>query len=621
LTEPLSPQAAAMLTTGFAAAAPPARSRRTTMVVGAAAVIFAALAAWGWMRRAPEPPLARYALYLRPDETLAPALANNSTGRMALSPDGSKLVYVGHGGGGNVQLYLKNRVDVRPTPISGTDGAYNPFFSPDGRNIGFIINGNVVRVLPLEGGAALTLTDKANTSGGAWGDDGYIYFETDSGIARIRAGGGATEPVYQLSAKDKEVGAEFPSVLPGATGIIFRVRATGQSPAEFNVVGVPLPHGAPKVLTHGVFATYASSGHLVVVSSDGKLIAFPFDAKKLEITGPPVGLYENLEARPFAAPVALSKTGTLIFATASTSALRDVVTVTREGLARQVDPAWAPQGAITSLRLSPDGKRLAVTVVKGAQADVWVKELPAGPFLKITFGDSAYSRPQWSSDGKSVLFIGGPDVSGGAPFSKPANGVGDLKLLYRGTMNFGEVAQSPDGKWLLLRRVLGETGNGDIFALKAGDTALVPLVATPAREGTMSVSPNGKWLAYVSDESGAFEVYVRPFPNVGSARWQVSTAGGVDPMWAHNGRELFFRDGKDQLVAASYRESPEFSVTQQKVLFPLTAYPRSGALPGYDPAPDDRSFYMLRETSATEPSELIVTEHWFGELKARTAQK
>jgi len=616
LSEPLSAQAAAMMTAGFAPV-PAARSRRLTLGLGAAAAVLAVLAAWGWMRRAPEPTLERYALQVPSGLELAPANYNSSTGRLAISRDARRLVYVGRGKAGATQLIIKNRGDVEPTPLAGTEGGYNPFFSPDGRSVGYIVNGNSVRVLPLEGGAALTLTDKANTSGGSWGDDGYIYFENDSGIVRMRSGGGTWEQVYQLSAKAREIGAEFPEVLPGATGVIFRVRAAGQSPGDFTIVGMSLPHGTPKVLTRGLCATYAKSGHLIVVTSDGKLIAIPFDPKKLELTGPPMALYENLESRPFSAPVALSDDGTLVYATSSQSSQRDIASVSRDGLATKVDPAWDPQGQITSISLSPNGKQLAVTLMRGSTPDIWVKALPTGPFVRITFGDSAFTRAQWSHDGKDVLFIGGPDVSGGAPFAKQADGIGSLRLILNTKMNFGEVLQSPDGKWTILRRVLGETGNGDIFAMRAGDTTLVPLVTTPAREGEVALSPDGKWMAYVSDETGQFEVYVRPFPAVAAARWQVSTAGGQHPVWSHSGREIFYRDGKDSLVAAQISVSPSFTVSGQKALFSLAPYPNSSAIAAYQPALDDKHFYLLRQSAAAEPSELIVTEHWFNELRSR----
>jgi hypothetical protein len=180
--------------------------------------------------------------------------------------------------------------------------------------------------------------------------------------------------------------------------------------------------------------------------------------------------------------------------------------------------------------------------------------------------------------------------------------------------------QSQDGQWIIARRVAGEVGNGDIYGGHVGDSALVPLVVGPAREVTPALSPDGKWLAYASDESGTFEVYVRPFPDVSTARWQVSTAGGTAPLWAHSGKELFFRNNRGDLVVAQVSATPSFTIGAQRALFSLTPFPFAGPVQLYAISPDDKRFLMLRETAAGESGLLVVSEHWFEELKAR-AQK
>ena len=184
-------------------------------------------------------------------------------------------------------------------------------------------------------------------------------------------------------------------------------------------------------------------------------------------------------------------------------------------------------------------------------------------------------------------------------------------------MAFGQAFESPDGHWLILRRVVADAGNGDIYGVHVGDTALVPLVASPARELTPALSPDGQWLAYSSDESGTFETYVRPFPNVATARWQVSTAGGSAPIWSHSGKELFFRNNHDDLVVAQVKTTPTFTVGEQKPLFSLKPFAFAGPVQVYTLAPDDKSFLMMRETAAGESGLLVVSEHWFEELKAR----
>jgi serine/threonine-protein kinase len=590
-----------------------APNKRRTMFIAAAILVLAVLAAWGWLRPRPHPFMNRYPLFLRDNEAVAAAALG---GHVAISPDGRRIVYMGRGEG-TTRLWVKDADQISPTVLAGTDGATSPFFSPDGRQLGFVKDGKTVRILPLEGGSPLTLTDSANATAADWGSDGYVYFEVDSGISRIRATGGRSEPVYKFPATERVLGAEWPVVLPGARGLLFRVRHEGQGATDFEIMVKPLPKGEARVLLRGLYARYAATGHLVVVTADGKLLIVPFDLGKLALSGPPVALYEGLESNPFSAAVALSPEGTLIYQTASQASSREIVWVTREGLASRVDSAWKLDGTINALALSPNGRAIAVELARNAKSDIWVKQLPGGPFSRITFGDTGYTRPSWTPDGSQVLFLGDRGDGGGVPFVRRADGVGAATRLLPPTIAFGQALESNDGHWLILRRIVGDAGNGDILGVKVGDTAIVTLVASPARELTPALSPDGNWLAYSSDESGTFEVYVRPFPGVTTARWQVSTAGGAAPLWSTSGKELFFRNNHGDLVVAQVKTTPTFSVGEQKALFSLTPFSFSGPVQLYAVAPDDKRFLMLRETSAGESGLLVVSEHWFEELKAR----
>src|SRR5262249_46796607 len=192
--------------------------------------------------------------------------------------------------------------------------------------------------------------------------------------------------------------------------------------------------------------------------------------------------------------------------------------------------AWDPQGIISALRVSPDGKTLVVGLLRNATEDVWVKQLPAGPFSRITFGDSAHMRPAWTADGRSLLYITDRGTGGGLPYMTRADGTGPRSVLLQSPFNFVTVSESRDGKWRFLRRGANEVGSGDIYAVKTGDTTLIPLLTTPAREVSPALSPDGRWLAYESDESGPSEIYVRPFPDVSGGRWPVSLSGGTAPV-------------------------------------------------------------------------------------------
>ncbi len=605
-----------------AAPSRPAPRRRLALLVPALALAFAlalgaAAGAALWARRHPPPTplLSQFSLALKSSQALQPP--NPAGGaRIALSPDGRAMAYIGPAESGT-RLWLRRIDQLDATPIAGTEGASNPFFSPDGRRVGFVKSGTEVRIASLAGAPTVTLTDKANTSSGAWGDDGYVYFEVDSGLGRVRATGGEIEPVYKIKTKDKEIATEWVHVLPGATGVLFRLRHLGQGPTDFEILAMPLPHGPARHLVRGVYATYAPSGHLLVVTADGKLIGIPFDPKKLELTGAPIALLEGVGVRnsAFNVDLALAPNGTLAYTTGGTQGSRRGTWVGREGLVTPVDSAWDPQGVIGSASLSPDGKSIAVALSREGRRDIWVKRLPAGPFSRLTFADTSSGRPTWSADGREVYFVTDRSGSGVGPvYARRADGTGTPRLMLHSDVDIGHVVASRDGRWLLLRSAPSPPGSPDILALRIGDSTPVPLVATPANELYPALSPDGRWLAYTSDESGTAEVYVRPFPETAAAKWQVSTAGGSEPAWSSTGRELLYISGKAEMTSAEIPPGATFSVGRQRTLFSTVPFVRPGPVPSYYLSPDDKRFLMLREGDAGQPGELIVAENWAQQL-------
>jgi eukaryotic-like serine/threonine-protein kinase len=611
LSEPMTSANMASMASmpGFVAAQ---RKPNTKLVsaLAAALILAIALGTWGWLRPRAQTYMNRFVLYLRPEETVS---GGANGGHIAISPDGKRIVYVGRGET-STHLLMKEAGQINPVVLTGTDGASNPFFSPDGRQLGFIVNGTTVRILPLDAGSPLTLTDKANTTAGDWGSDGYVYFETDYGIGRIRATGGSTDTVYAMQKGAHMVGTEWPVVLPGGKALLFRIRREGQAVADYEIAVQKLPKGEPHTLIRGVYARYSPTGHLLVVTSDGKLLLIPFDLGKLVLTGPPVALYEGLASDPFHCAIALSETGTLIYQTEGRLSSRELAWVTREGLATPVDSLWKPEGNIGSPALSPNGRAVALDMQQGVKTDIWVKQLPGGPFSRLTFSDTLHVRPSWSADGNTVFFLGNRGDGTGVVQSRRADGVGDAATLLPTTHGYGQVTQSPDGHWLVLRE--DNVGQGDVVAVHMGDTTVVPLVKTNATEGVPALSPDGKWLAYSSDESGSFEVYVRPFPNAASARWQVSTAGGIYPVWSRDGKEIFFRNKANFLVASTVQTTPTFRADEQRSLFTLKPFAFTGQIQPYAVAADKR-FLMMREVAAGDAGLLIVSEHWFDEIKAR----
>jgi serine/threonine-protein kinase len=292
--------------------------------------------------------------------------------------------------------------------------------------------------------------------------------------------------------------------------------------------------------------------------------------------------------------------------------------VTREGLESTVDSTWDPQGTISTATLSPDGRALAVDMQVNGTSAIWIKQIPSGPFSRLTFGDTASLRPTWTADGRSVIYIGNAGPNGGTPTRRRADGTGATQTLVRSTFNFAQALETKDARWLLVRRSFLEAGAGDIYGIRAGDSTLVPLVTGPATEIEPTVSPDGRWMAYVTNESGTPQVYVRPFPDVGSAKWQVSTTDGRDPIWSHSGRELFYLSpAGNRLMSVAVKPGATFAFDQPRPLFATAAYAPGNSTPPFDVSPDDKRFVFLRETTPSERTELIVVQHWTEELKQR----
>ena len=401
--------------------------------------------------------------------------------------------------------------------------------------------------------------------------------------------------LFRLSDERHEIGAEYPNVMPDGKGLVFRRRLAGQPANDFEIMEMAVPNGTPKPLMRGVYARYSPSGHLLVVTSDGKLLAVPFDPRKRTLTGPAVAVMDGLlRAGPFEVNFGVSDNGTLVYTSGGSAAVNSAWWVNRDGRATQIDSTWDPQGNIGNLALSPDGKSLAVGVLRSAAQDIWVKQLPVGPFSRLTFGDTVHFRPSWAADGKSVIYMSDVGSGAGQPSMTRADGTGTPRQLLHSPFQFAQAFQTRDGRWMVLRRSFSEAGNGDLYAVRTGDSTLVPLLTSPAREISPAVSPDGRWLAYVSDESGQTEVYVRPFPEVATARWQVSSSGGTLPMWAHNGRELFYINGRQDMMSVSVQPGASFTAAQPKVLFPAAQYSLAGNAGIYDVSPDDKRFVMVR---------------------------
>jgi serine/threonine-protein kinase len=630
LVNPAFSSSAAHATVAVPAAArvaSPARSGWARFAVPVAAALggalLAALAVSSLRRPAPPAPVTRFALSFKRDQ--APA----EDAPFTFSPDGSYLAYLGPAARG-IQVWLKPRDRLEATPLAGTEGVRNFTFSPDGRWLAFAA-GTELRKLPVTGGASVPLADSASSSQSiAWLDDGTIVFVTHQfrALAQVSEAGGARRTVWS----DSAAALAFITPLPGARGVLF-TRCRGGC-AEADLYALDLRKGESKLVQSGALkGFYLPTGHVVYVRHDGALLALPFDLDRIEARGTPVPVREGVLLLNGTYPqLSITPEGTLAYRTGSAGSLQPryrIVWMDREGRESPVDTTWTFRptvfGANVGWSLSPDGSRLAIGMNTSAGDDIWVKQMPTGPALRVTFDSGADFRPRWLPDGRSLVFSSQRERRG--LYRRPADGTGDDDLLLAGDIFEGQVSR--DGQWLVARAggQVDLVGGRNIGAMRLGtDSVLTPLVATAYDESEIALSPDGRWLAYVSDETGRPELFIRPFPDVNSARFQVSTNGGVAPLWTRDGRELFFLDGTRGMVVVPVAPGGQLELGARRTLFRLDEdiYPEArDYYTPYDISPDGSRFIMARRVRDRNVAELPldVTLNWFDELRRQTEAK
>ena len=602
------------------AMAPPA-SRRATIVVGAVALVAIAVGALGWLRSAPTPGVLRYDMQM-------PPVFTGSAGQEQVpmpSPDGSFLVFFGPRDGVGVvgaQLWIKRRASRSAVPIAGTGNAQAFTISPDGAWVAFVVDKAVLKV-PVDGGATVTLvkSDANPYFGIAWLDDGTIVYTRGVprlSVASVSSNGGTSSAAWVVADTAREVVA---AAISGTRAVLF-YRCTGTQYACDLWSGDLETQKRSLVLKGVKWARYAESGHLVY-AQDGRLMADEFDRRSLTVRGQPTVLADSITRGD--APFELSRSGMLVTRNERDTGpgAYEMLWVDRTGRATPVDSAWrfdiTRYVADHGWALSPDGSRLAIGLSTDAGDDIWVKQLPRGPVSRITFDAAPQMRPRWSADGRLVTFVSG---QGGA-FQHRADGLGKDSLLKAGVVD--EAVLSPDGAWLMLR--IGSNGSvvggRDITGVRTGaDTAHVPLIVTPFDEEAIALSPDGKWIAYQSDETGRTEVFVRAFPNTSAFKHQVSNGGGVAPLWSRDGGELFFVSPGSDMMSARVTGGAPISIAAPTPLFHLADDLLKVEYAYYTPwdvAADGR-FIMARARAGTKgtATSVVIAENWLTELRKRT---
>ncbi|HMU62698.1 MAG TPA: protein kinase, partial [Gemmatimonadales bacterium] len=589
-------------------------SRRTLSGMGLVAAALLVAALWGWLRPVPSPEVSRQRIVLWQhafEGYLAPG-RERIAGQSAIAPDGSSIVFSDSLDGG-FRLMRKLRQERDPVPLAGTEGALSPFFSPDGAWVGYLTVDGRLRKVAVTGGGSITLAEDANRIqlAGAWLDDGTIVYTGESSdLVKISSDGGASTPVLSDSALRRRLTLTL-SPLPGSRGVLF-TSCPGNCAVESSVYVVDFGADSARLLVaNAAGAWYSPTGHLLYTDRTGGLFAAGFDPNRLALTSSAVPILENVAPNS----VALSASGTVLYSvTVGGQRPSELVWVSRDGHAVPVDTNW--HGDFNYPAIAPDGQSFAVSL-RDVTTQLWIRRSD-GTRQKLTQEGTVNWRPTWSADGRSVAYIsdrrGGGSQDAYDVYRQRVDGGAPAALQLRHTYGLWEAEYSRDGQWLIVRSDEPE-GSSNIYARRlTGDTALVPLVADKSVSMQAALSPDGQWLAYVSDPTGVRELYVAPFPSMSSSRL-ISTGGGTEPRWAHSGRELFYRSG-GKLMAVAVGSGAVLAPGIPQTLFPLTRYRAARNRQEYDVSPDDRRFLMIKESGDAE-EELVYVENWFTELRER----
>jgi Tol biopolymer transport system component len=602
---------------------PTARRPVVTSFLVALLVVATVLVAWGWLRPGPTPPTTREWIGLsliRPGGALYDGWSQN----LALAPDGSAIVFGDSTRARAVwQLFLKEAGRDTAVAIPGTDGGAGPFFSPDGEWIGFTTGRGLFKI-PRKGGAPVELSDSTAWSGlasGVWLDDGSIVFPDRSNrrLFQIDADGGHQRVVLPA----RQWGIVRQQALPQGRGVLFTTcGAQPCSPGRVSLLD--LRHGRVVPLLNGVSSGwYLRTGHLLYGRPDGTLFAQRLDLDRGTLTGAAMPVLEGLATTGGLPSAVVSPGGTILYASrGSAGALASgsrLLWVDRHGTASAADTALPLPGSaqeIFGVRLSPEGNRLAFVQNTEDGAQVFVQALPDGPITRLTHGGGGSVRPEWSPDGRDLVYVRYRDDAPTIAARQRADGADTAAVILEEARSVAEVLISPDAKWLVYRTETNTSGGGDVLARPlSGDTTTLPLLTSPAFEGEPAISPDGRWLAYVSDEGGTDEVYVRPWPDVNGGRWQISHGGGTEPVWNPDSRELYYRSMDQVLMAVRVDPSSPFHASQPESLFSAAPYITGGGHAAYAVSRDGRFLFGQQSGEGVGASRLILVRHWFAELR------
>ena len=604
----------------------PAGPSRVVMAVAAAAVVVALVGGWLIGRRGGDPGSVGptdvvHASVGLADSVTIPPIASL---RLAISRSGRRIAFVGDKGGA-VQLWVRELGDDGAHPLADTDGAADPFFSPDGESVGFYTGTGsqaALKVVSFAGGTVRTLVrDSVPFYGGAsWGDDGRIYFTYGAALASVSAAGGPVTVLARPGATSPGAGGatefDFPEVLPGSRKVMLLMWLGSVTASHVGVFDVA--SGEVSDLGAGTVAHYMPPGYLAIGTPDGRVLVARFDLATARLQSTPLPILQGVqtEATDGTVQFAVSSNGTIVYER-QTGGVGQLVWVDRKGTISTVDSTM--RGTFQDPLLSPDGTQFVVARQEAGESQIWVKQLRTGAFTRLTSDRGNADRPDWSPDGRRVAYMATADTVRTA-FVRRADGSDSERPVLSGEPKLDEVGFGPLGRFMLFRTQGTGIGSRSLLFAEPGKDS-VPRVLIDSRYDhyAMKLSPDGRWLAYVSEESGTAEVYVRPFPNVDSARVAVSVGGGVEPLWSHDGTELFFRGQRGEMFATPVTTGAHFTHGSPVVLFTLPAMAQDLYHRDYDVTADGKRFLMVA-SGGNNAADLNVIFNWRVEVERLTAK-